>query len=151
MERKEKAVKLFNQGYNCAQAVMLAFSDCLDIDEKTIQKITSSFGGGVSRLREVCGCVSAMAMVIGMIKGDYDVLDNDSKARLYKDVQELALKFKEKYGSYICSDLLNKEKGPENYVPGVRNETYYHNRSCDLYIAYMVEILQEKIKSYGKD
>ena len=90
MERKEKAVSLFNSGYNCAQAVMLAFSDLLDIDELTIQKLTSSLGGGISRLREVCGCVSAMALILGMIKGDYDVLDNTSKSNLYKDVQELS-------------------------------------------------------------
>ena len=151
MERKEKAVSLFNSGYNCAQAVMLAFSDLLDIDELTIQKLTSSLGGGISRLREVCGCVSAMALILGMIKGDYDVLDNTSKSNLYKEVQELSFKFKDKFNSYICSDLLNKDKGPENHVAGVRNESYYHSRKCDEYIAYMVSIIEEKLKSYGKD
>ena len=73
----QKAQELFCKGCNCAQAIVLAFKDKLDVDELTLKKVSSSFGGGVARLREVCGCVSGMAIVMGLIHGDYDVLDNN--------------------------------------------------------------------------
>ena len=151
MNRKEKARELFLNGYNCAQAVVLAFSDCLNIDKEQLEAISSSFGGGLSRLRETCGCISAMAIILGSLNKCYDPLDNDAKSRHYANVQELALKFKEKFNSYICSDLLNIERKPETPIASIRNKNYYHNRKCADYIEYMAGLIEEKLKEYGKN
>ena len=80
MSKGDIALKLFNDGYNCAQAIVLSFKDELDLDEKTLKSLSSSFGGGISRLREVCGCISAMAMILGYLYGDYDINDISQKA-----------------------------------------------------------------------
>lgn len=96
----------FKNGYNCAQAVLLAFSDELKIDEKTLALISSSFGGGMGRMREVCGAVSGMFMVAGLKYGYSDPSAKQEKAELYALVQKLAAGFKEKNGSIICKELL---------------------------------------------
>ena len=96
----------FKNGYNCAQAVLLAFSDELEIDEKTLALISSSFGGGMGRMREVCGAVSGMFMVAGLKYGYSDPSAKQEKAELYALVQNLAAGFKEKNGSIICKELL---------------------------------------------
>ena len=107
MDYSSKAKELFNSGYNCSQAVVLAFKDKLNLDEKTLVSLSSSFGGGISRLREVCGCISGMAIVLGLLYGNYDVNDNEAKAKHYQMIQKLALQFKEKYNTYNCAELLN--------------------------------------------
>ena len=95
MNHSEKAAELFLEGYNCAQAVAMAFSDVLGIKEKAIAKSVSAFGGGMGRLREVCGAVSGMFFVLSYIYG-YDSPDEgEAKKRLYQQVQELAGQFRE--------------------------------------------------------
>ena len=83
----------FKNGYNCAQAVLLAFSDELEIDEKTLALISSSFGGGMGRMREVCGAVSGMFMVAGLKYGYSGPSAKQEKAELYALVQNLAALF----------------------------------------------------------
>ena len=151
MKCSQKAKELFLNGYNCSQAVVLAFKDYLDVDEKSLEAIASSFGGGISRLRETCGCISGMAIVLGLLNKTYDPLDNEAKSTHYANVQELALKFKEKMKSYICSDLLNIEKGPQSPIASIRDANYYHNRECAKFIEYMAELIEEKISYYGKN
>ena len=92
MDKKEKAVSLFKSGYGCAQAVLLAFADELNIDENTAAKLASSFGGGMGRLREVCGAVSAMFMIAGLKYGPTDPKDHSAKTAHYALVQQLAEK-----------------------------------------------------------
>lgn len=96
MTKREQAMQNFKNGYNCAQAVLLAFSDELEIDEKTLALISSSFGGGMGRMREVCGAVSGMFMVAGLKYGYSDPSAKQEKAELYALVQNLAAGFKEK-------------------------------------------------------
>ena len=107
MDRGTIAKELFENGYNCSQAIVLAFKDLLDIKDEDLKAISSSFGGGISRLREVCGCISGMAIVFGYLYGNYDVNDNDAKANHYKLIQKLSLEFKEKFNTYNCAELLN--------------------------------------------
>lgn len=142
----KKAQELFCSGYNCAQAIVLAFKDLYDVDEITLKKLSSSFGGGVARLREICGCVTGMAMVLGMIYGDYDVLDNDAKARQYARIQELAFKFKDKFKTYNCAELLNKLQGLEPPTPDKRTEEYYKIRPCAMFIGEMALIIEEYLR-----
>ena len=149
MNKGEIALNLFNNGYNCAQAVVLAFKEELNLDEKTLKALSSSFGGGISRLREVCGCISAMAMVMGLLYGDYDINDVIQKGNHYALIQKLALKFKEEFKSINCAELLNKTKQIESPLPSVRNEFYYANRPCGKYIKYMAELIEKEISKDG--
>ena len=90
MDRGTLAADLFNQGYNCSQAIVLAFKDKLNINESQLEAMSSSFGGGISRLREICGCVSGMAIVLGLLYGNYDKLDNEAKSKHYERIQKLS-------------------------------------------------------------
>lgn len=149
MSKGEIALNLFNNGYNCAQAVVLTFKEELNLDEKSLTLLSSSFGGGISRLREVCGCISAMAMVLGLLYGDYDINDVNQKANHYALIQSLALKFKEEFKSINCAELLNKVKGIENPTPSVRDDAYYKSRPCGKYIKFMADLIERKINENG--
>ncbi len=100
------AEDFFSQGYNCSQAVFLAFTKECGIDEETALKISSSFGGGMGRLREVCGAVTGMFMVAGLLYGYSDPKENSSKASHYEKIQALASDFKEETNSIVCKELL---------------------------------------------
>ena len=104
MNRGEYAAELFLKGYNCAQAVSIAFCDLTGLDEKTAAKAISGFGGGFGRLREVCGAVSGMTSVISILYGYDGTEDDQTKMATYKLVQELAGQFRERCGSIICRD-----------------------------------------------
>ena len=128
MDHSIKAEELFIGGCNCAQAVVLAFSDLTGLDKTTSMKLASSFGGGIGRLREVCGAVSGMFMVLGMLYG-YDENDTDvQKKQLYKDVQALAVKFREECGSIICREILKNPPSDPNPTP--RTAEFYAQRPC---------------------
>lgn len=105
-QRAEKAKELFLQGYNCSQAVLGAFCDEIDLEFETAIKLSSSFGGGMGQLREVCGAVSALFMIAGFKKGYTSPTDKEAKAEHYKRIQTLAKRFSEKRGSIICRELL---------------------------------------------
>ena len=106
MDHGMKAAELFLSGYNCAQSVAVAFCDVTGLDEKTAARTVAAFGGGMGRLREVCGAVSGMLMVLGQLYG-YDNSDADAKKKeLYKQVQQLAEQFKQENGSIICREIL---------------------------------------------
>jgi len=106
----EKATELFKNGYNCSQSVFLAFCDVYEMNYDTALRISSSFGAGMGRLREVCGAVSGMFMVAGMIYGYTNPKDYISKTEHYKRIQYLANKFELESGSIICRELLVLEK-----------------------------------------
>lgn len=150
MDKGQVALDLFNNGYNCAQAVVLAFKDELSLDEKTLLSLSSSFGGGISRLREVCGCVSAIGIVMGLLKGNYDVNDVNAKANHYKLIQDLALKFKKEFNTYNCAELLNIKKGVDSYVPSVRDKSYYESRPCGKFIYFAANLIEKELNN-GKD
>lgn len=143
MTRKEKAMQSFLDGYNCAQCMMLAFEDMLTIDLDTALKIASPFGGGMGRLREVCGSVSGMFMVLGFVKGYNEPGNYEGKKELYEHVQELARRYEEANGSIICRDLLGLNVKKEEATPEKRTEEYYKKRPCAEKIGSAAEILEQ--------
>lgn len=142
MTRKEKAMQSFLDGYNCSQCMMLAFEDLLTIDINTALKIASPFGGGMGRLREVCGSVSGMFMVLGFLKGYSTPGDYEGKKELYEHIQELARRYEEANGSIICRDLLGLSVQREEATPEQRTPDYYKKRPCAEKIGSAAEILE---------
>jgi len=122
-DRVEKAGKLFSTGLNCAQSVFTAFADEFGMDEELAKKVSCGLGGGVGRMREVCGAVSAAAMVIGMRLGP-------DKTAAYPAIQDFCAKFKEKTGSLICRELLEGTGATTGGAPEARTAAYYGNRPC---------------------
>ena len=105
MTRAKRAEELFFEGYTCAQSVVLAFADLTGVDEGVLRRLSAPFGGGMGRLREVCGAVSGMAMLLGLSR-EWDTLDKAEKETLYAKEREMAEKFRERAGSIVCRDLI---------------------------------------------
>ena len=144
MTKGDLAKKYFEDGYNCAQAVLLAFCEDFGLEKETAIMMSAPFGGGIGRLREVCGTFTGMNMVLGLYEGKYDIKDNQKKTKLYKDVQALAEKFKQDNGSIICRDLLGlRIKGKDNPAPEVRTDSYYKARPCSELCKYAGDLLEE--------
>ncbi len=149
MEHREKAEKLFRQGYNCAQSVFCAFSDELGLDKDTALKLSSSFGGGMGRLREVCGAVSAMFMIAGIKYGYTSPDDKDAKTHHYERIQHLADEFKKKNKTIICRKLLGLECEKDSPIPDDRTEKYYQERPCELLVGDAAEIISHYIETFS--
>ena len=146
MDREKRAEELFLEGYNCAQSVFLAFEDLYDIDHDTALKLSSSFGAGMGRLREVCGTVSGMFLVAGVLYG-YDKPDAQlEKTEHYKRIQELASHFREENGSIICRELLGLKQGWDEPVPELRTAEYYKKRPCSKLAGMSSRIMDSYIK-----
>ncbi len=145
-KKGEIAKRNFESGCNCAQAVLLAFCEDFGLDTKTALMISQPFGGGMGRLREVCGTVSGMYMVLGLAHGSDDLSDRAAKARLYKEVQTLAEKFKEDNGSIICRELLGlRIEGKDSYVPSERTKEYYKTRPCAKLCRYAADLVAKHL------
>ena len=145
-DKQALAVDNFKRGYNCCQAVLCAFCDEIGMEEETARRLASSFGGGMGRLREVCGAVSAMFMIAGFKFGYSDITDKNAKADHYKLIQKLASEFKQKNESIICRELLNTEGRDTSYVPSERNEAYYKKRPCSEMVRSAAEIVDKLLK-----
>lgn len=143
MDRELYAAKLFLEGYNCAQAVIMAFSDRIGMDEKTCAKLSSSFGGGMGRMREVCGAVSGMLMVAGLLYGYDGPEEGEIKKAHYTRVQQLAESFRAEAGSIICREILKNPPSDPN--PSPRTEEYYKQRPCVRMVTLAVRVLEEYI------
>ena len=149
MDHSIVAGELFLGGCNCAQAVFLAFSDLTGIDRKLAAKLSSPFGGGMGRMREVCGAVSGMLMVLGTLYG-YDEQDEDAqKKQLYKDVQALAGSFREECGSIICREILKNPPSDPNPTP--RTADFYAKRPCARMVMTAARLLDEFISEHPID
>lgn len=145
MNYKEKAMSLFKEGYNCSQAVFLTFSDELGLDREMALKLSSSFGGGMGRLREVCGAVSGMFMVAGLKRGYTSPDDMKSKKEHYELIQRLANEFKKHNSSIICRDLLELSPGADNPSPEPRTNDYYKKRPCNELVGQAAEIVAKEL------
>ena len=165
MDRGEIAKGYFLKGYNCSQAIVLAFSDRTGLDEHTGAKLASSFGGGMGRMREVCGAFSGMLIVLGMLYG-YDAAaetEMENKKLHYERVQDLAERFRAEFGSIICRELLagkakeemkkgesadNEQIGAmlsDSAVPTPRTDAYYKKRPCPELVETGARILEKFI------
>ena len=145
MDHGTYAAELFTGGYNCAQAVAMAFSDVTGLTPEYSAKLVSSFGGGMGRLREVCGAVSGMFFVAGILYG-YDHPDPEAQMKHYGLVQELAAKFREQAGSIVCREILKNP--PSDPAPTPRTEEFYKVRPCARMCYLAGKILDEYIAEH---
>ena len=161
-ERVKKARRLFKEGgYNCCQAVVLAYNDVFGLSDETAAALSSGFGGGMGRMREVCGSVSGMVLLAGLLKPATDPSDKAARTGNYALVQEVAGEFKAINGSIICRDLLGLGATapasapantadihgiPESPVPSDRTPEYYKKRPCEELVGISARIIGEKIK-----
>ena len=146
MNHSERAVELFVEGYNCAQAVAAAFGDLTGLDEKTAARMASCFGGGMGRMREVCGAVSGMLLVAGLLYGYDDPKATTEKRELYAQVQAMAGQFRAELGSIVCRDLLKNPPADPNPTP--RTEQFYKDRPCARMVATAARIMDEFIEAH---
>lgn len=145
MDRGTQAAGLFLEGYNCAQAIAVAFCDITGLDKDFSARMASSFGGGMGRMREVCGAVSGMLMVAGLLYG-YDTTDDDvAKKAHYALVQELAGQFREENGSIVCREILKNP--PSDPAPSPRTAEYYALRPCARMVYSAASLLEEYLKN----
>ena len=147
MNHQEKAAKLFESGYNCAQAVAGAFSDVTGIPAEQSCKLVSGFGGGMGRLREVCGAVSGMVFVLSTLYG-YDTPNPEAQKEIYSRVQAVANKFREEAGSIICRELL--EKPANDPTPTPRDAAFYATRPCTRMVVLAAKVLDEHIRNQSE-
>ena len=156
---EETAQGFFEEGYNCCQSVFLVFGERYGFDRETACRLSASFGGGVGRLRQICGAVSAMALVCGLETGAVTGADQEGKAYNYENVQRLAARFEEQAGSLICRELLGLDKKEWNEEPGdlfaameggmgkfqpqARDEKYYATRPCKKLIGLAAKLAED--------
>ena len=145
MTRREMAMDNFKKGYNCSQSIVLAFEDMLPVDGAEMLKLASSFGGGMGRLREVCGSVSGIFMIAGLLYGYDGPETGQVKADHYARIQELAHRFEKKHGTIICREMLGLNVRHDIPVPEARTNEYYKKRPCTEIIGDAAEILEQYI------
>ena len=143
--RVSQAVETFESGYTCAQAVFVTYAGLFGMDRETALKLSSPMGGGVGRMREICGAVSSMALLAGLKEGNTDPENEEGRERIYVLVRRLADRFKEKNGSIICRELLGITQREESAKPAPRNKEYYASRPCSALVASAAEIVEEML------
>lgn len=146
MNHRDTAAQAFMDGYNCSQAIAVAFSDMTGLTPEFSARMASSFGGGMGRMREVCGTVSGMLMVAGLLYGYSTPGDDVSKREHYQRVQELAGKFREREGSIICREILKNPPSDPNPTP--RTADFYKKRPCVRLVMLAADILDEYIAEH---
>lgn len=149
--RTEQAVELFLEGFNCSQSVFAAYADLFGMDRETALRVSASFGGGIGRMREVCGAANGMFLAAGMLTGSIEGKDQTAKKNNYEVVQRLAAEFKrENGGTYICRELLGLNKDGKKValgdtMPEARTEEYYKKRPCLKTIQGAAAILEKML------
>lgn len=146
MEHSKLAGDLFLEGYNCAQAVFMAFGDVTGYDRETAAKLASSFGGGVGGMRQICGAVSGAAMAAGVLWGYTSPTDTAAKQEQYHRIQALSNAFCDTYGTVICGELMKTVKTAPIVIP-LREAEAYEKRPCLRYVEEMARLLDEAIKA----
>lgn len=145
-EYVNKAEEYFMKGYNCSQSVSAAFADVVHLPEDLLLKISCPLGGGLARLRYVCGAVTGMSMILGLV---YSSDAPDAKASIYPKTRELTDKFEDKFGTIVCSDLLKDiVSHDDSPVPEERTAAYYQKRKCLDCIRTATQILAEDLKEH---
>jgi len=148
-ERVARAVDYFMQGYGCCQSVVAAFADLYGLDETMAKQIAAGFGGGVGRMRMMCGAVSGIVMLVGLDCGQTEGSDREGKSACYKVVQELLAQSKEENGSLICAEILGikgHEKAVSSYVASARTAEYYKTRPCAAKVESAARIFADYLK-----
>lgn len=143
--RTERAVEAFLGGCNCAQAVFSTYADLFGIDRQTAMNLTNSMGGGISRLREVCGTVSAIALLTGLAEGEVDPGDLKAREKVYQRTRDLLAEFEQENGSLICRELLGILGRDRSARPSERTPEYYRKRPCARFVACAARIIEENL------
>lgn len=149
--RVQRAVDNFMQGYGCCQSVVVAFADLYNLDDTMAKRIAAGFGGGVGRMRMMCGAVSGIVILAGLDRGQIDGADRKGKSMCYKVVQELLDEFKVQNGSVVCAELLGlkgHEKAQSSYVASPRTAEYYKTRPCAAKVESAARIFAEYLMNY---
>lgn len=149
--RVQRAVDNFMQGYGCCQSVVAAFADLYNLDDTMAKRIAAGFGGGVGRMRMMCGAVSGIVILAGIDRGQIDGADRKGKSMCYKVVQELLDEFKVQNGSVVCAELLGlkgHEKAQSSYVASPRTAEYYKTRPCAAKVESAARIFAEYLMNY---
>lgn len=146
MNRADKAKELFEGGCNCCQAVFCAFLDETNLTEEEALRLSAGFGGGFGRMREVCGAVSGMTMVLSNKFASTDPNDHEKKMELYALIQKAAGDFREENGSIICRELLGLSEGKSSPVPEKRTKEYYKKRPCAELVHCAAQIAEKYLK-----
>ena len=152
--RITKAVDNFMQGYGCCQSVVAAFADLYGLDDMMAKRIAAGFGGGVGRMRMMCGAVSGLVMLIGLEEGQTEGADNEGKSHCYKIVQQLLEESKQQNGSIICAEILGLkgyEKATNSYVASERTAEYYKKRPCAAKVESAARIFAEYLEKKGQE
>lgn len=140
MDHSERAGALFCRGYNCAQASFAAFADLTGLSEAEALRLASGFGGGMGRMREVCGALSGIFLAAGYLYG-YDEPDDEKKAALYRRIQALAEGFRAQFGAITCRELLDHPDSTPDPTP--RTAEFYANRPCRRFIEAAAALLDK--------
>lgn len=146
MTKGDIAYNNFLSGYNCTQAIAVAFAEELGLDRDTAARLSCGFGGGMGRMREVCGTFSGVVMVLSALYGYSEPKNLTAKKELYEKIRTLAGKFRADNGSIICRELLGLEKAEESATPEPRTPEYYKKRPCPELCRYAANLLEEFIK-----
>lgn len=144
--RVHRAVDNFMQGYGCCQSVVAAFADLYGISDDLAKRIGAGFGGGVGRLRMMCGAVSGIVILVGLDCGQTEGSDREGKSACYKVVQQLLARSTEQNGSLICAEILGLkgyEKAQSSYVASPRTAEYYKKRPCAAKVESAARIFAE--------
>ncbi|MBO7306594.1 MAG: C_GCAxxG_C_C family protein [Alistipes sp.] len=147
-ERVERAQNYFKAGYNCAQAVVMAFDDVMQMSPEALARLAASFGGGMGRMREVCGTVSGMAFLAGAISPSADPSNLEERKANYALVQKFADSFRQENGDIVCRRLLGLEpmaERAETAMPSERTAEYYRKRPCVEYVGSAARIVAEHL------
>ena len=143
MNKAEKAVQLFDEGYNCSQAVLGAFCESFGLDQKTAFTLASGFGGGLGCMGEVCGSLTGAIMVLSLKYGSADPADKTAKMQNYRKVKELAEEFKLQTGSVICRELLGFDMNTREGQLSAKQPDAFHD--CPQFVRIAAEILEEML------
>ena len=149
-QRVERAVENFMAGYGCCQSVVAAFADLYGLDDTLAKKVAAGFGGGVGRMRMMCGAVSGIVMLTGLDCGQTEGSDREGKSACYKVVQELLAKSKLENGSLICAEILGLkgyEKAVDSYQASPRTAEYYKTRPCAAKVESAARIFADYLKA----
>ena len=148
--RVQRAVDIFMQGFGCCQSVVAAFADLYGLDDNLAKRIAAGFGGGVGRMRMMCGAVSGIVALVGLDCGQTDGADREGKSACYKTVQELLAQSKAQNGSLICAEILGlkgQQKAESSYVASPRTAEYYKRRPCAAKVESAARIFAEYLQS----
>ena len=146
MDHAQEAEGLFLEGYNCAQSLFVAFRDVTGYDKAHAARLASAFGGGIGRMREVCGAVSGMMMVLGLLYGYETPGDDAAKKELYQLVQAQAGAFRDQTGTILCRELLKNAPSDPNPTP--RTAEFYASRPCGRVIRLAARLLDDYIREH---